>query len=242
MVYKWLNIIPPRYRDSHCFLCGQRFKPHVSNHFCHGCLSDLPRVIQPCSQCGVGINTGGNNLTENLRCGPCLTRPPGYDRVVSAFAYAAPVRQLISQFKYQRQLAIGTMLSEILTARVLESIPSPVDAILPVPLHPSRLRQRGFNQAVELARPVARALNRPLLLSQVQRQKNTPEQSSLSGKQRRNNLKQAFAIHEPIPYRSVAIVDDVMTTGSTVGELCSLLKRHGVNYVEVWCIARATIC
>lgn len=239
MVYKWLNNTLFKLVGTHCFLCGQRFKPYISNHFCHNCLKDLPKLAQTCSQCGIGINTDHNQI-DNPQCGPCLTRPPSYDRVISAFAYANPIRQLVSQFKYQRQLAIGEMLSEILTAKVLESAPS-IEAILPVPLHPSRLRLRGFNQALELARPLAKELKRPLLLSQVHRQKNTLEQSSLSGKQRRSNLKQAFTISGPIPYTSIAIVDDVMTTGSTVGELSALLKRNGVNYIEVWCVARATI-
>ena len=239
MVYKWLNITLFKVAGRRCFLCGQSFRPHLSNHFCHDCLNDLPYINPACSQCGTSLNIGFGQ-DEHSQCGPCLTKPPSYDRVISAFAYANPIRQLISQFKYQRQLAIGMMLAEILESKVLYSSPS-VEAILPVPLHPSRLRQRGFNQALELARPLAKTLERPLLMSQVHRQKNTLEQSSLSGKQRRSNLKQAFSVSGPIPYTSVAIVDDVMTTGSTVGELSALLKRNGVRYIEIWCAARATI-
>jgi len=160
--------------------------------------------------------------------------------VISAFAYANPIKQLVTQFKYQRQLAVGALFAEILKPRV-RSASQHVDAILPVPLHFSRLRQRGFNQALELARPLAKMLELPLLASQISRQKNTLEQSSLHAKQRRNNLRNAFVIEQDIPYKSVAIVDDVMTTGSTVEELSRILKRNGVKYIEVWCVARASI-
>jgi len=165
--------------------------------------------------------------------------------VISAFAYAEPVKQLISHFKYQRQLAVGAIFADVLSSRIQKrhvlSSTREIDAIFPVPLHPSRLRQRGFNQALELARPLAKILKLPLLLSQISRQKNTLEQSSLSAKQRRSNLSKAFTVEQDIPYKSVAIVDDVMTTGSTVEELSALLKQNGVEYVEVWCVARASI-
>ena len=239
MVYNWLFNNLSKLRSFSCFLCGRAFQPHTSNQLCPHCLKDLPRTIQPCSQCGIALNFTGTDF-EPLRCGPCRTQPPKYDRVISAFAYANPVRQLISQFKYQRQLAIGSLLSEALVDAVMESSTS-VEAILPVPLHQSRIRQRGFNQALELARPLANKLKLPLLLSQVNRQRNTAEQSSLSRKHRLTNLKMAFTLNEPIPYRSLAIVDDVMTTGSTVSELSKLLKNNGVEYIEIWCVARATM-
>jgi ComF family protein len=172
------------------------------------------------------------------KCGQCLSHPPSYDRVLAPFAYAEPVRQLIANYKYRRKLAIGSIFTDELVEHLIES-PLKVEAILPVPLHPGRLRQRGFNQALELARPIARQLNLPLLINHVKRHKNTAEQASLSGQQRRANLKNAFTQAKDIAYESIAIVDDVMTTGSTVEELSRLLKKNGVKYVEVWCIARA---
>jgi len=245
MVYNRLINSLSRLIGTYCALCGQGFTAHIhSGLFCPDCSQDLPKISPACHQCGISIPTTYGD-DSGARCGPCLTEPPTYDRVVSAFAYAAPIKQLVTQFKYQRQLAVGAMFAEILESHILkphiQSCSQQVDAILPVPLHSSRLRQRGFNQALELARPLAKMLKLPLLLSQISRQKNTLEQSSLSAKQRRSNLHKAFAVEQDIPYKSVAIVDDVMTTGSTVEELSTLLKQNGVEHVEVWCVARASI-
>ena len=240
MVYKWIINNLSRFFGRYCQLCGQLTDPATNIPFCSACLHDLPRLQHSCHQCGCHINAGTEHTldTSPLRCGPCLTQPPSFDRVIAAFAYADPIRQLMARFKYQRQLATGDVIAQVLRSRL--PVPAQVEAIIPVPLHPRRLRQRGFNQALELSRPLARALDLPLLPHSVIRQKNTPPQSSLTRKQRRQNLKQAFSLKQAIPYASIAIVDDVMTTGSTVEALSTLLKQHGVEYIEVWCVARAT--
>lgn len=235
MVYKWLINNLSYLSDSHCQLCDQRYLPVQSQFVCNACLHDLPRFFHACRQCGIDVV---NDQQSTSLCGQCSTAPPSYDRVIALFAYAEPIRHLVARFKYERQLAIGSLFAELLST-TLQARQSKVDAILPVPLHPARLRQRGFNQALELARPVARALGLPLLTREVRRCKNTLEQASLSGKQRRANLRQAFVLNRPIDYRSVAVVDDVMTTGSTVEELSHLLKQNGVEYVEIWSVARA---
>jgi ComF family protein len=115
----------------------------------------------------------------------------------------------------------------------------PPEVLLPVPLHPARLRERGFNQALELARPLARRFDRPLLIDAVRRIRATPPQTGTDRGARRRNIRNAFALHRPLPWRHVAIVDDVMTTGSTVAELARLLRRNGVERVQVWVAARA---
>lgn len=240
MVYKWLINSLSRLLCHHCFLCGESLVNERSGQLCRRCQQDLPYFQRVCEQCGRELATTPESSLS--RCGSCLSRPPLFDRVISAYVYASPVKQLVTQFKYQRQLAIGVILADSILARIQEtgtSVNQPVEAILPVPLHPSRLRQRGFNQALELARPIASKLDLPLLISSVHRHRNTPEQSSLTGKERRQNLKNAFSMEKQIPYKSLAIVDDVMTTGSTVEELCRLLKKNGVEYIEVWCAARA---
>lgn len=239
MVYNWLinslsSLLSPR-----CFLCGESLASQTPG-LCPACRNDLPQLDQACEQCGNELTSMPGSLLH--RCGSCLTSPPVYDRVITAHIYAAPVKQLVTQFKYQRQLAIGKVLADNLLARVQDTSTTPhhrVEAILPVPLHTARLKQRGFNQALELARPLARELDLPLLISSVRRHRNTPEQSSLTGKERRSNLRNAFSIKKPIPYKSIAIIDDVMTTGSTVEELGKLLKKNGVEYLEIWCAARA---
>jgi len=232
MVYKWLINNLSRLARHECLLCDETFTPDLSAHICNACCHDLPTFRQVCGQCGINITS------STYKCGPCLTRPPEYDRVVAPFAYAEPIRQLIAHFKFQRQLAIGNVFTEPLISKLNQS-PIKVQAIVAVPLHSSRLRQRGFNQALELARPLAKAFKLPLLINEVERRMHTEEQSSLSGRQRRANLKNAFALIKPVNYESIAIVDDVMTTGSTVDELSKLLKKNGVKYIEIWCVARA---
>jgi ComF family protein len=113
------------------------------------------------------------------------------------------------------------------------------DVIVPVPLHKSRYRQRGFNQALEIARTVSKDMQVPLDVYSCQRQHDTPQQSQLPAKQRRKNLKNAFAVVRPLNAAHVAILDDVMTTGSTVHELAKVLKKAGVAKVDVWVCARA---
>ncbi len=242
MVYNWLINSLSRLARQHCYLCGEGNHSQPDTGFCQACRLDLPKISPACNQCGTHVPSTFQHHEASsapvIRCGPCLTQPPSFDRVIASFAYAEPIKQLIGQFKYQRQLAIGELFAHTLSETIL-STTTRVEAILPVPLHPSRLRQRGFNQALELARPLAKSLSLPLLLDPIIRQKNTIEQSSLSAKERRRNLKKAFTIRQTIPYKAIAIVDDVMTTGSTVEELSVLLKLNGVDYVEVWCIARA---
>ena len=110
---------------------------------------------------------------------------------------------------------------------------------MPIPLHKTRYRQRGFNQSIEIARTVACELKLPVDLSSCQRYRNTPHQTSLPAKQRRKNLKNAFSLMKPIQVKHIAIIDDVMTTGSTVDELAALLKKAGASRVDVWACARA---
>ena len=113
------------------------------------------------------------------------------------------------------------------------------EAILPVPLHSTRLRERGFNQALELARPMAQALALPLLIHHSQRTRATVAQTSLSAKQRRKNIRGAFQVTQPLPARHIAIVDDVMTTGQTINELAKTLRKAGATHIDVWVCARA---
>ena len=116
---------------------------------------------------------------------------------------------------------------------------SQAQALLPVPLHPRRLRSRGYNQALEIARPVSRALALPIVQDAVTRQRDTQPQAEQSAVQRERNIRGAFVPGKPVTYQSVAIVDDVMTSGHTVNEIATLLRQSGVEQIEVWCVARA---
>jgi ComF family protein len=154
------------------------------------------------------------------------------------FRYAFPLDRLESRFKFRGDLAVGALLSA-LWLRAVTRDPLP-EAIVPVPLSRERLRERGFNQALELARPIARALKRPLLPRLLIRTRHTLAQSSLRRKERLRNVQGAFALapgRKPPPH--LALFDDVLTTGATLRECAKVLRRAGATTIEVWAIARA---
>jgi len=146
---------------------------------------------------------------------------------------------LLQQLKFHQKLHLATLLGELL-ADGLKGREEPLpECLLPVPLHPQRLRERGYNQALELARVLSSRLNIPLETTICMRQRETAPQTALDGKERRRNLRGAFTVREVTLPRHIAIIDDVVTTGTTVSELASTLRRSGVERVEVWACARA---
>lgn len=151
-----------------------------------------------------------------------------------------PVDHLLHRFKYHGQLGYGYLLGSLLAERLAETVADTDQPglILPVPLHSARQRWRGFNQALELARPVARRLHTPLDSHRLQRVRATPEQVQLNARARRRNLRGAFAFDGTCPAH-VVIMDDVFTTGSTAAEIARVLRRAGAERIEVWCVARA---
>ncbi len=193
-----------------------------------------------CPQCGLKIAYSQQDIPQAIQsCGYCLQYSPPFDSLISAFAYHAPVDRLISAFKFQHQLSLAALFSHGLIQQINQRGIGNIEAILPVPLHPQRLRQRGYNQALELALPLANYFSLPLLTHAVYRQRATKTQSRLDIQQRKTNMRHAFALREPLPFSHIALVDDVVTTGSTVAELARLLKQSGVETVTVWCAARA---
>jgi ComF family protein len=160
--------------------------------------------------------------------------------VTAAFQYAAPLDALIMQLKYGARLPVGRVLGELMAEALMDcGNRARPDAILPVPLHPVRLRDRGFNQSAEIARPIAAALEIPIDIHTCVRVRNTAEQALLKAHERVRNLRDAFRVVRDPPYRHVAIVDDVLTTGSTVEALAWPLRMAGVETIEVWACARA---
>jgi ComF family protein len=172
-----------------------------------------------------------------MLCGNCLADPPAYDTVYAPYIYQGAMRYLILGLKsgaeYKNARSLGLLL-----AKGLQNTTRP-DCILPVPLHKVRYRQRGFNQVIEIARTVSKELQLPLDLDSCVRHRDTPHQTRLTAKQRRKNIKNAFTVLKPVQARHIAIIDDVMTTGSTVHELARVLKKAGVARVDVWVCARA---
>lgn len=233
MVYNWINIIQEYLLPPTCILCGNT--GFNGRDICASCYLRLLRNNRCCYRCGGIFET---STASPMLCGHCLSSPPAFDETYAPFIYQGEMRHLITSLKfgahYKNARLLGLLLSEH-----LEKTAQRPDLILPVPLHRARYRQRGFNQAIEIAKTVSRQLQIPLDLTSCLRHRDTPHQTDLTAKQRRKNIKNAFIIIKPIQAQHIAILDDVMTTGSTVQELACLLKKTGVNKVDVWVCARA---
>jgi ComF family protein len=167
-------------------------------------------------------------------CGHCLKHTPHFDHTVAVFAYAFPVDKLVQALKYGEQLALADALARHLVQRV-EQRP---DRIVAMPLHPARLRERGFNQSLELARSIARNLNIPLLTDSIRRIRNTAPQAALPWKERKHNMRNAFACNADLNGLHIGVVDDVMTSGITLNELARILRGAGAREVSAWVVAR----
>lgn len=177
-------------------------------------------------------------LAGSPRCGACLRHPPRFDAALCPFHYAYPVDHMVRALKYHGGLAYARILGELLAARARVESPLP-ELLLPVPLADARFRERGYNQAIELGVQLERLLGIELRADVLERTRETSEQAGLARRERRRNIRGAFALLRPIRARHVALIDDVMTTGSTVNELAKVLKAGGVKRVDVWAIARA---
>ena len=209
-----------------CFLCAA---PSADSLLCPSCDAGLPRLTpERCPVCA--LPTPGTSV-----CGACLKQAPHFDATQAVFRYEFPVDSLIQSLKYVHRLAaadfLGRALAQIAT-------PLPPDLILPVPLSRARLAERGFNQAVEIARPLARALDVPLDLTHVLRRRDTAPQTSLPWKERVKNIRHAFDCEIDLTGKTVLVVDDVMTTGATLDELARTLKAHGAARVGNLVVAR----
>ena len=237
--HRWLGhaqrwLLPPT-----CLGCGTS-----GNHFidgraldlCTACFTQLPFNHVACALCGLPVS----GTTSALYCGQCVDQPPLYHASYCAFSYSYPVADLIRQFKYAEQLACARLFGELLTHYLQHHHPKPwPECIIPIPLHRKRFNTRGYNQVIELGRFLEWRLSIPLRLDVLTRLKNTPEQAGLTRAERLKNLRGAFhakAINIPT---HVAILDDVITTGSTVHEVAATLYKAGVKQIEVWSVARA---
>jgi len=210
-----------------CLLCGAT---SGTGHLCGACLADLPwHSLPQCPQCAIPTPDG-------QVCGACLKHPPAFDRTRAALAYAFPLDRLIPRLKYNGQLAIAPALGECLAQAVAPG-PGP-DCLIPMPLHGRRIRERGFNHATEIAREVAKRLSIPLDTDSCQRIRDTPPQMGLKHDARRRNVRGAFVCTGDVQGRRIALVDDVMTTGTSLDELAKTLKQAGALEVETWVVAR----
>lgn len=210
---------------------------------CEDCHQRLPKVGPACMTCAMplAINSHSTGAPETRnRCGSCLSDSPPYQLTIAAFHYQPPISDFIANLKFNGQnqalkLLTNPLIEKIRLAYQSDQLPQ---TILPTPLHPSKLKLRGFNQAQIIAQQIAKKLAVKIDARCVVRQKPTRSQVTLDASQRAKNLKNAFKLIKE-PAEHVAIVDDVMTTGTTMRELASCLLDSGVKRVDVWCIARA---
>lgn len=217
-----------------CLLCQARAPS--GKDFCPACDRSLPRALGACPRCGApGAVVGTGAAT----CGECQKHPPAYDGARAVFRYASPVDKLIQHLKYHGRLELSRVLGGYLAEHMLALDDPLPDVMLPVPLHVSRLRERGYNQSLEIARFVARRLQVPLDWRGTQRIRPTAPQTELPRDQRRKNVRGAFTASKAFAGQRVAIVDDVMTSGHTVNALAESLLQSGAREVRVWVVARA---
>lgn len=208
-----------------CVLCDA---PTTGGWSCAGCESELPWLPPArCAVCAVPLASG-------TICGACLDRPPAFDRVLAVFAYDFPVAALIHAFKYGGRLGLAPALGEVLAAGGAPA----ADVLVPMPLAPRRLRERGFNQALELARFASRRHGIPILASACRRVADTPPQAALPWRERARNVRRAFVCDAALSGLRVAVVDDVVTTGATLNEIARSLRNAGAVSVVGWVLAR----
>jgi ComF family protein len=209
----------------------------TANDLCRHCHSTLPWLTHTCQCCALPLATDKARL-----CGQCLKKPPAYQQSLSLFHYQAPIANLINQLKFQHRLVASHVLAQLLSEKVQQYYQQQTlpELIIPIPLHKKRLQQRGFNQALELARIVSKKRRLPINSESVQRTRNTAQQSQLPATERAANVRNVFIAEGELP-KHVAIVDDVVTTGNTVQAMSLALQHAGVERIDVWSIARPTL-
>lgn len=229
MVYNALQLLFP----CHCLLCLA--PSHHHQELCAACRDELPWLGHCCLRCALPLNSPDARL-----CGHCLRRPPRFEHCLSALRYQFPCDQLLVNFKYHRQLASGRLLAQLWLQHCRDPAGSHRPQLLvPIPLHWRRRWTRGYNQSLLLAQHWGDALSLPVC-SALRRGRHTPPQQGLNAAQRRRNLRDAFTLQHPssINGRHIAVVDDVLTTGTTANAAAAILLAAGARRVDIWCLAR----
>jgi len=233
MIYKWLKSAQYLIYPSTCLLCGGQGQQ--GRDICEGCLRELPRNLSCCPVCALPLPQEYGTSTT---CGNCLTHHPGFDLSHAPFLYLPPIGRLIGDLKFNSGLTQARLLARLLGDFLETAMEGPPELLIPVPLHPSRLRERGYNQSLELARPLSRQFGIPLQYNLCTRIRATPHQLSLKKQDRARNVRGGFRVSGKLNAAHVALIDDVITTGATVSELARQLKKNGVERVDVWAVAR----
>ena len=209
-----------------CLLCAS---PQTNTDaLCKACLDELPwHPSTSCPQCGLS--------SSGQLCGSCISSPPDFDATHAVFLYQYPIDKMMQRYKYGNMLNISHTFGQLLADK---SAFEAIDLIIPMPMHPTRIKERGFNQALEIAKVLTKNHPQKLDYKSVIRQTLTPPQASLALKERVKNIKGAFKVNSDLAGKKIAIVDDVMTTGASLNELAKTLKKAGASHVECWVVAR----
>ncbi len=241
---QWLHTALDFVFPAECQYCGKFLGDARVVIFCRNCWAQITPISHPtCPLCGDLVSIEPSHLPAgDVLCRHCRVLPPGMDRVFAASAYEHVVRTAIHQFKFAHKTGLGAPLAQL----ILTHLPQDFDsrryhAIVPVPLHPKRLRQRGYNQSAILARELSKALRIPLVRHALRRVRQTGEQALIKERQSRHaNIQGAFQATSPalVSSKALILVDDVVTTGATASECARVLKQAGAVSVLVVTIAR----
>ena len=226
--------LPPR-----CSLCGSPLAPPYGERPCPSCLSDIRFFSSPlCPRCGIGFSSPAD---QDHLCSRCLSGEWTFGKARALCPYEGRIMEAISRFKFGGVARLATPLGALLADYADPEFPfSAVDLIIPVPLHPRRLRERGFNQSLLLARQVGKRRSIPLDFTALHRTRQTQPQTQLSGPERRKNVRGAFGVKTPeaVAGRKILLIDDVFTTGATIQECTESLLDAGAKEVHVLTLAR----
>lgn len=223
-----------------CAACGGAAADRRLPFFCRSCWGSVTPIEEPvCPRCGEPFDSPlALTYSPGHQCRACREKPPRFDRALSPYRYEGVIEQAIHLFKYRRRDTLAAPLADLMLVWA-DRLP-PVDLVMPVPLHPARLRVREFNQSLLLADRIARRLGLPLSFEHLERTRPTRPQTELDRKDRARNVRRAFAVRDPdgLKGRRVLLVDDVLTTGATVNDCARALRRAGADSVAVLTLAR----
>ncbi len=232
-----------------CVLCG--LDSDSIYGLCRYCESCLPFMGSFCNCCGLAFPA---HSAENTLCGTCLLRPPNFNFCRSVFHYRTPVDALITEFKFRAGFSATHALIHFLSLEFISYYQATAhpQLLIPVPLHSQRIRERGFNQSLEIARAISRSTGIPVDHSLVVRRKNTAPQIQMkSARARKQNLRHAFSVRaekcsdgaskvDIDNVKHIAVIDDVVTTTATISALSKCLTNAGIDRVDAWSVARVS--